>query len=67
MNRPLSADRTWVRTVALTLLTALLTGAPALAQRRAITEKDLFDFVWVADPHVSRAPLTYYRGSYQHL
>ena len=53
MNRPLSADRTWVRTVALTLLTALLTGPPALAQRRAITEKDLFAFVWVADPQIS--------------
>jgi flavin reductase (DIM6/NTAB) family NADH-FMN oxidoreductase RutF len=25
------------------------------------------EVVWVADPHVSRAPLTYYRGSYQHL
>jgi len=53
MNRPLSADRTWVRTVALTLLTALLTSAPALAQRRAITEKDLFAFVWIADPQIS--------------
>lgn len=25
------------------------------------------EVVWVADPQLARAPLTYYRGSYQHL
>jgi dipeptidyl aminopeptidase/acylaminoacyl peptidase len=29
------------------------TAAPALAQSRAITEQDLFAFVWVADPQMS--------------
>ena len=28
-------------------------AAPALAQQRDITEKDLFQFVWVADPQIS--------------
>ena len=27
--------------------------APALAQKRSITEKDLFNFVWIGDPQVS--------------
>jgi dipeptidyl aminopeptidase/acylaminoacyl peptidase len=27
--------------------------APLFAQKRAITEKDLFDFVWIGDPQVS--------------
>src|SRR5260370_40676431 len=26
---------------------------PAFAEKRAITEKDLFDFVWIGDPQVS--------------
>jgi dipeptidyl aminopeptidase/acylaminoacyl peptidase len=29
------------------------TGLPATAQRRPITEKDLFKFVWVADPQIA--------------
>ena len=28
-------------------------AVPALAQKRDITEKDLFQFVWVADPQIS--------------
>ncbi len=28
-------------------------ASPALAQKRNITEKDLFNFVWIADPQVS--------------
>lgn len=28
-------------------------GAPAFAQKRNITEKDLFNFVWIGDPQVS--------------
>ena len=31
----------------------LLSALPATAQRRAITETDLFKFVWVADPQIS--------------
>jgi dipeptidyl aminopeptidase/acylaminoacyl peptidase len=38
--------------VALVALTALL-AVPAFAQKRGITEKDLFKFVWVADPQIS--------------
>ena len=38
-----------------TIVLATLLGvvAPAHAQRRPITEKDLFEFVWVADPQIS--------------
>ena len=40
-----------------TLLTYVLVAAagisPAFAQKRNITEKDLFDFVWIGDPQVS--------------
>ncbi len=28
-------------------------GAPAFAQKRNITEKDLFNFVWIGDPQVA--------------
>jgi dipeptidyl aminopeptidase/acylaminoacyl peptidase len=36
------------------LLLGLLVGiGTAFAQKRAITEKDLFDFVWIGDPQVS--------------
>ena len=38
----------------LCLLLALSAGAvTALAEKRNITEKDLFDFVWMGDPQVS--------------
>src|SRR6202790_4867159 len=31
----------------------IFTTSPAFAQKRNITEKDLFDFVWIGDPQVS--------------
>lgn len=31
----------------------VLLSLPAFAQKRSITEKDLFDFVWVGDPQIS--------------
>ncbi|MGH9970977.1 MAG: S9 family peptidase [Pyrinomonadaceae bacterium] len=37
----------------LVLITIALVVSPALAQKRSITERDLFDFVWVADPQIS--------------
>jgi len=30
-----------------------LSGSLAFAQKRNITEKDLFDFIWIGDPQVS--------------
>ena len=38
--------------VAITLLAAFGIS-PALAQKRGITEKDLFSFVWVGDPQIA--------------
>src|SRR5213080_1994675 len=35
------------------LLAFVAASGTALAQKRAITEKDLFDFVWIGDPQVS--------------
>jgi dipeptidyl aminopeptidase/acylaminoacyl peptidase len=35
------------------LVVLLLVGAVASAQKRNITEKDLFDFTWIGDPQVS--------------
>lgn len=35
------------------LIVFVLLVTPALAQKRSITEKDLFDFVWVADPQIA--------------
>ena len=40
-------------TIVLAIAFGLLGTAPADAQRRPITEKDLFSFVWVADPQIS--------------
>src|SRR5882672_3663295 len=37
----------------LVLSTLIFLVSPALAQQRNITEKDLFNFVWVADPRIS--------------
>jgi dipeptidyl aminopeptidase/acylaminoacyl peptidase len=37
----------------LVLISITLCTVPALAQKRNISEKDLFDFVWAADPQVS--------------
>jgi dipeptidyl aminopeptidase/acylaminoacyl peptidase len=39
--------------VAVAVFVTTLTAIPALAQRRPITEKDLFKFVWVADPQIA--------------
>lgn len=39
--------------VSLLLLIVVFVAAPALAQKRNITEKDLFNFVWIGDPQVS--------------
>lgn len=39
--------------VSLLLLIVISLAAPALAQKRNITEKDLFNFVWIGDPQVS--------------
>jgi dipeptidyl aminopeptidase/acylaminoacyl peptidase len=39
--------------VSLFLIIAVSLAAPALAQKRNITEKDLFNFVWIGDPQVS--------------
>ncbi|MGH9345904.1 MAG: hypothetical protein ACRD26_01445, partial [Vicinamibacterales bacterium] len=39
---------------ALAVLVAIaLAAVPAAAQKRGITEKDLFTFVWVADPQIA--------------
>jgi dipeptidyl aminopeptidase/acylaminoacyl peptidase len=35
------------------LIIVVAFAAPALAQKRNITEKDLFNFVWIGDPQVS--------------
>ena len=39
--------------VSLLLIIVVSVLAPALAQKRNITEKDLFNFVWIGDPQVS--------------
>src|ERR1044072_3174112 len=39
--------------VSLLLIIVVFLGAPALAQKRNITEKDLFNFAWIGDPQVS--------------
>ena len=39
--------------VSLLLVIVIFVAAPALAQKRNITEKDLFSFVWIGDPQVS--------------
>jgi dipeptidyl aminopeptidase/acylaminoacyl peptidase len=39
--------------VSLLLVILVSVCAPALAQKRNITEKDIFDFVWIGDPEVS--------------
>src|SRR2546427_7969013 len=39
--------------LSLLLITVALSAAPAFAQKRNITEKDLFNFVWIGDPQVS--------------
>src|ERR1044072_5161690 len=39
--------------VSLLLIIVVFVVAPALAQKRNVTEKDLFNFVWIGDPQVS--------------
>src|SRR6185369_2676453 len=39
--------------VSLLLIIIVSFAAPSLAQKRNITEKDLFDFVWIGDPQIS--------------
>ena len=39
--------------VSLLLVIVVSLAAPALAQKRSITEKDLFNFVWIGDPQLS--------------
>ena len=39
--------------LALAVAAVLVAAVPALAQKRPITEQDLFAFVWVADPQIS--------------
>jgi len=39
--------------VSLLLVIIVFVCAPALAQKRNITEKDLFNFVWIGDPQIS--------------
>ena len=39
--------------VSLLLVLVVSIFAPTLAQKRSITEKDLFNFVWIGDPQVS--------------
>jgi dipeptidyl aminopeptidase/acylaminoacyl peptidase len=39
--------------VSLLLIVVVSLAAPALAQKRNITEKDLFNFVWIGDPQIS--------------
>ena len=39
--------------ISLLLIIVVSVAAPAFAQKRNITEKDLFNFVWIGDPQVS--------------
>jgi dipeptidyl aminopeptidase/acylaminoacyl peptidase len=39
--------------ISLLLVIVVSLGAPAFAQKRNITEKDLFNFVWIGDPQLS--------------
>ena len=39
--------------ISLLLIVVVSVAAPAFAQKRNITEKDLFNFVWIGDPQVS--------------
>src|SRR6185503_5796183 len=39
--------------VSVFLLIVVSLAAPALAQKRSITEKDLFNFIWIGDPQLS--------------
>jgi dipeptidyl aminopeptidase/acylaminoacyl peptidase len=43
-----------MRSFIICLLVLVASLAPAFAQKRNITEKDLWEFVWIGDPQVSR-------------
>src|SRR3977135_2108948 len=42
-----------MRSILSVLLITFVFVTPALAQKRSITEKDLFNFNWIADPQIS--------------
>ena len=42
-----------MRNLLFPLLSLIIAVSPAFAQKRNITEKDLWDFVWIGDPQVS--------------
>jgi len=42
-----------MRSVLSLVLLVLVLAAPSFAQKRSITEKDLFNFVWIADPQIA--------------
>src|SRR5436190_14153134 len=50
---PLRKGTTMRTRLLLILVSVLLISAPALAQKRNNTERDLFNFVWIADPQVA--------------
>src|SRR5204862_5310520 len=39
--------------ISLLLVSIVFLATPTLAQKRNITEKDLFNFVWIGDPQIS--------------
>ncbi len=43
----------WLRRTGAIAIRCLLLTAFALAQKRSITEKDLFKFQWIGDPQIS--------------
>src|SRR5438874_4804046 len=50
----LFSERKSMRSIlSLLLITIVFGAAPAFAQKRNITEKDLFNFVWIGDPQIS--------------
>ena len=42
-----------MRRLLLLIIVSAVIASPALGQKRNITEKDLFNFVWVADPQIA--------------
>jgi hypothetical protein len=43
----------WLRRTGAVVVSLVLLTAFAVAQKRAITEKDLFKFQWIGDPQIS--------------
>src|SRR2546426_5690001 len=50
----MSYPRFWCTFFLSLIILAAAISAGASAEKRNITEKDLFDFVWIGDPQVSR-------------